>query len=90
MLLQAKEGGNYQKPTWLGKGMVTVKPNRKLFMGTVLSGQYPCWSDPARKGYVQPVKNSYTWHRGPAVVYPINRLDQTPVERLATTIDFLH
>ena len=41
---------------------------------------YPCWSDPDGRGYVQPLKNNVLQLRGPAVVYPINRVKQTPLD----------
>ena len=37
---------------------------------------YPCWSDPDRRGYLQPLKNDALKLQGPVVVYPINRVDE--------------
>ena len=79
-LLQKKKGGNYQKPTWLGEGMVSIRPDRKLFRGTVMSVPYPAWTDHEGRGFLQPAKTGMFWYRGPAVIYPINRVDETPAD----------
>ncbi len=48
--------------------------------------QYPCWTDTEQKSFVQPLKhrdpekNQELAFRGPAVIYPINRLPATPID----------
>ena len=50
--------------------------------GTPCSGTfpYPCWSDADRQGYLQPLKNKVLKLQGPVIVYPINRVKQTPLD----------
>ena len=49
---------------------------------------YPCWSDPDRRGYLQPLKSSVLQLQGPVVVYPINRVTQTPLD-IYTVVDVM-
>src|SRR5439155_1519879 len=49
---------------------------------------YPCWSDPDRQGYLQPLKSRVLQFQGPVVVYPINRVKQTPLDAF-TVVDVM-
>jgi len=42
--------------------------------------QYPCWTDRERKGFLQPLENKKLLFDGPVLLYPLNRLAETPVE----------
>ncbi|MCC6698229.1 MAG: hypothetical protein IT365_21580 [Candidatus Hydrogenedentes bacterium] len=42
--------------------------------------QYPCWVDLNGQGFLQPLKEGIEF-KGPAVLYPINRLAATPLEK---------
>jgi hypothetical protein len=58
----------------------THLPERRARWSTVLGMYlYPCWSDAAGRGYLQPLRSKVLQFRGPAVVYPLNRMPQTPV-----------
>jgi hypothetical protein len=47
---------------------------------TVLGFQpYPCWSDRDGKGYLQPLQHKRVLFDGPVLLYPLNRLAETPV-----------
>jgi hypothetical protein len=46
---------------------------------------YPCWLDTAGKGYLQPFSKKPVSFEGPAVIYPINRVRQTPLDRFTIT-----
>jgi hypothetical protein len=86
MLLQEKEGGPYQKPGWVNGGLEKVGPDRKYWTGSFMySIVYPCWTDAQGKGHLQPLKGRVT-HRGPAVIFPINRVPGTPTDAF-TVVD---
>jgi hypothetical protein len=80
MLLQEQKGGNYIKPSWLGGGDDHLGRDRHRWNTVLGEYPYPCWSDPERRGYLQPLKSSVLHLRGPVVVYPINRVAQTPLD----------
>jgi hypothetical protein len=42
--------------------------------------QYPCWSDRAGQGFLQPLANKRLKFDGPVVIYPLTRLAETPVD----------
>jgi hypothetical protein len=44
---------------------------------------YPCWTDKERRGFVQPLENKRLAFDGPVLIYPINRLVETPLEAYA-------
>jgi hypothetical protein len=88
MLLQDKTDGDFIKPSWLGSGDQTL-PNTRRRWNTVLGTYaYPCWSNPDRQGFLQPPKNKVLQFDGPVVVYPINRVKQTPLEAF-TVVDVM-
>ena len=73
-----KEGG-YLKPTWLGAGAERVDVTRRCWNTVLGSYFYPCWSDLQGQGYLQPLKSRALQMQGPLVIYPINRVDKTPL-----------
>jgi hypothetical protein len=88
MLLQEKEDGRYTKPSWLGGGEETLNTNRRRWNTVLDTFAYPCWSDHERRGYLQPLKNEGLRFAGPALVYPINRVKQTPLDAY-TVVDVM-
>jgi hypothetical protein len=88
MLLQEKKDGKYRKPSWLGGREETLKPNRWRWNTFLDEFSYPCWSDPDGKGYVQPLIKHAFQFQGPAVVYPVNRVKQTPLDAY-TVVDVM-
>lgn len=88
MLLQEKPGGRYTKPSWLGGGDQSIPANRKRWNTVLGDFSYPCWSDSDGKGSLQPLKNKALKFAGPALVYPINRVKQTPLEAY-TVVDVM-
>ena len=77
MLLQEKEGGKYTKPGWVGGGD-DLEPDRKRWTTVLGEFQYPCWSDPAGRGYLQPIESDELEFNGPVLIYPVNRVEKTP------------
>ncbi len=88
MLLQEKKDGEYIKPSWLGGGDQTLPPSRSRWNTVLGRYPYPCWSDPERQGYLQPLKSKVLKFQGPALIYPINRVQQTPLDAF-TVVDVM-
>ena len=61
-------------------------PDRQRWITVLGRFQYPCWLDNEGRGYIQPLQHKKLMFRGPAVVYPINRMPETPVDTY-TTVD---
>jgi hypothetical protein len=88
MLLQEKKNGKYIKPSWLGGREETLQPNRWRWNTFLDEFSYPCWSDHQEKGYVQPLIKDAFQFQGPAVLYPLNRVKQTPLDAY-TVVDVM-
>ncbi|HEV3262717.1 MAG TPA: hypothetical protein VG013_38130 [Gemmataceae bacterium] len=88
MLLQESKGGPYVKPSWLGQGEDQLGPDRHRWNTVLGDFHYPCWSDPEGRGYLQPLRNDALRFRGPVVLYPINRVRQTPLDAY-TVVDVM-
>ena len=80
LLLQKQEGGNYLKPSWMGAGAETIPVSRARWTTVLKKFKYPCWSDPKGTAYFQPLETEALTMRGPAVLYPANRVPETPLE----------
>jgi hypothetical protein len=80
MLLQDREGTAYTKPSWLGGGDETIDAKRRRWNTVLGTYPYPCWSDPDRQGYLQPLRSKAVKFQGPALIYPIHRVKQTPLD----------
>jgi hypothetical protein len=88
MLLQEQGEATYTKPSWLGSGDQTLDANRRRW-NTVLGWYpYPCWSDAEGHGYLQPLKSKVLQFQGAAIVYPIHRVQQTPLDAY-TVVDVM-
>jgi hypothetical protein len=91
MLLQEQEGGAYVRPTWFGEPLQKVRPSRQMFDAAIGGMLYPAFADQEGNGFVQPFPEKGRMqisHWGPVVVYPINRLPQTPLEAF-TIVDIM-
>lgn len=86
MLLPDPRGDGYLKPTWLGQGASRITADRKRWTTVLGWFEYPCWIDHDGQAYIQPMKHRVMTFKGPAIVYPINRLAQTPSDRF-TVVD---
>jgi hypothetical protein len=87
------QDGSISKPTRTATGEVDrdaykpggpasdrLGPNRERWTTVLGKVQYPCWSDREGKGFLQPPKHKRLTFDGPALIYPINRLAETPIE----------
>jgi hypothetical protein len=88
MLVQKDKDGDYMKPSWMGGGPEKLPATRKRWTTVLGSFLYPVWSDVERNGYIQPLKHDKLAFRGPAVIYPVNRVNETPLE-VFTVIDLV-
>jgi hypothetical protein len=88
MLLQDQADGKYTKPSWLGSGEDQIGRDRSRWNTVLGTFPYPCWSDPDRQGYLQPLKSKVLKLQGPVIVYPINRVTQTPLDSY-TVVDVM-
>lgn len=88
LLLQKEAGGNYTKPSWMGAGAEQVPASRRRWTTVLNAFPYPCWSDPQRAAYVQPLETDALALRGPVVIYPANRVPETPLEAF-TVLDIV-
>ncbi len=88
MLLQEKKNGKYTKPSWIGSDQSEIDSDRHRWNTVLGTFPYPCWSDPDRQGYLQPLKSKVLQIRGPVIVYPINRVEKTPLD-VYTVVDVM-
>jgi hypothetical protein len=88
MLLPAKNSDEYLKPSWMGQEPEKVGKTRKRWTTVLDHFYYPCWTDQAGRGYLQPIQHKAITFDGPAVLYPINRVEETPAEAY-TVVDIL-
>jgi hypothetical protein len=88
MLLQEKPDERYIKPSWLGGGEESVARNRRRWNTVLGTFAYPCWSDPELHGFLQPLDSKVLKFQGTALVYPINRVAQTPLDAF-TVVDVM-
>ena len=66
-------------------------PERERWITVLGSYLYPCWTDEEQMGYVQPLTHpdlKDVMFRGPSVIYPINRLPETPIDTY-TAVDVM-
>lgn len=88
LLLQKERGRGYLKPTWIGRGALHVPADRKRWTTVLGWFQYPCWTDHQGHGYVQPFEHRALTFRGPAVIYPVHRVQETPIDAY-TVVDIV-
>jgi hypothetical protein len=80
MLLQNPNGDGYLKPSWLGSEEDHLGSDRKRWNTVLGRYPYPCWCNKDGRGYLQPLESKALQFQGPAVVYPIGRVKQTPLD----------
>jgi hypothetical protein len=88
MLLQDRPDGQYTKPSMLGSGHEPIDEDRNRWNTVLGTFAYPCWSDAQGRGYLQPLKKKVLQLQGPVVVYPINRVAETPLDAY-TVVDVM-
>ena len=86
MVAQQKDG-RFEKYGWFGEPDEIPPRPPPLEHGAGLV-PYPCWIDAAGQGYLQPLKEKPVKFEGPALVFPINRVAATPLDRF-TVVDLV-
>jgi len=91
-MLTQKPDGEYVKHGWYGQaesfGNVDwLKTGRGRWTTVLGSFMYPCWLDQEGIGSLQPLKKGVHF-LGPALIYPINRIESTPLEEF-TIVDIM-
>ena len=81
-----RRGGDYEKYGWFGSPQ-TLPGNRQRWTTVLGSFQYPCWIDQQGRAFLQPLARAVRFE-GPAIVYPINRVKATPLDRF-TVVDLV-
>jgi len=85
-MISEQPGGDFVKHGWFSSP-TAIPSNRRRWTTVLGSFQYPCWVDRDGRGYLQPFAGTRTpGFQGPALVYPINRVRQTPLEEF-TAVD---
>jgi hypothetical protein len=91
-MLTQEPSGEFIKHGWFGQPESLGTPDwmhggRRRWTTVLGRFQYPCWVDNSGRGYLQPLKKK-TRFQGPAIIYPINRLQATPIDKL-TVVDIV-
>ncbi|MBA7610458.1 hypothetical protein ES703_17666 [subsurface metagenome] len=91
-MVSQRPDGEYVKHGWFGQpeSLGTpdwMKPDRQRWTTVLGRFQYPCWVDASGQGFLQPLKKKLRF-QGPAIIYPINRLKETPIDKF-TVVDIV-
>lgn len=92
-MLTQNADGSYIKHGWFGQPESFgndnwLKAGRERWTTVLGRFKYPCWIDKGGEGYIRPLVNKALTLQGPIVIYPINRIDSTPLEAF-TAIDIM-
>lgn len=86
-MITQRPNGEYIKHGLFGQPESFETPDRGRWTTVLGWFQYPCWVDKSGQGYLQPLKKVIRF-QGPALIYPINRLSETPIDRF-TVVDIV-
>jgi len=91
MIVQ-KPDGTFAKLDWFGQPDSVgtpdwMRPNGTRWTTVLGSFKYPCWLDKEGQGFLRPLKKGARF-QGPAVIYPIQRVSGTPLDRY-TLVDIV-
>ncbi|MFI5377956.1 MAG: carbohydrate binding domain-containing protein [Tepidisphaerales bacterium] len=85
MLLQ-RPAGDFVKPRLVG-GAEALGPDRKRWTTVLGSFPYPCWIGKDGGASIQPLRSKVRF-AGPAVIYPLGRASNTPLDAF-TVVDIV-
>ena len=77
--------GEFVRHAWFGQA-TRLKRDRKRWTSVLGRFKYPCWVDVSGRGRLQPLRSKKLKFVGPALIYPINRDRQTPLDEF-TVVD---
>lgn len=93
-MLTEQPKGNFVQYGWLGNAESPgtedwLRKDKRERWTTVLGWfPYPCWIDIQGRGQLQPLADNVVVFEGPALIYPINRIPSTPLDRF-TIVDMV-
>jgi len=79
----ARAGGGYRRPSFEGYD-ARLPANRNRWTTVIGSFSYPCWIEQDGRAYLQPLGSALRFV-GPALIYPINRVNETPLDVYTVT-----
>jgi hypothetical protein len=79
--------GDFEKHPWFGNAD-RLPADRHRWTTVLGSFAYPCWIDQGGRGHLQPLKRTPVTFDGPTLIYPINRIKPTPLDRF-TVVDVM-
>ncbi len=85
-MVSERSDGYFDKHGWFGRP-TSITPDRKRWTTVLGWFKYPCWTDTQGQGRFEPLTRRVSF-QGPAIIYPINRTKQTPLDRL-TVVDLV-
>ena len=86
MIQQKEKGGEYFRQEWFTDWQRKMGKDRKRWTTVLGSFPYPCWIEHDGKGYLQPLQRGPLTFKGPAILFPLNRVKETPAE-VFTVVD---
>ncbi len=91
-MLSQKPTGEYVKHGWYGQpesfgNEDWLRTGRERWTTVLGFFLYPCWLNNQGEGFLQPLKKGVRF-QGPALIYPINRLAETPLDAF-TLVDVM-
>jgi hypothetical protein len=92
-MIAQKPDGEYIKHGWYGQpesfgNSDWSKTGRGRWTTVLGNFLYPCWIEKDGEGYLQPIRHRKLRFQGPALIYPINRIESTPLEEF-TIVDIV-
>jgi hypothetical protein len=88
MILQEKGYASYMKHAYLGREEERIASNRERWNTVLNNYLYPAWSDQDGRGFLQPIKSKKLQFVGPALIYPLLRVPETPLDA-STVVDVM-
>ena len=85
-MVTERSGGHFDKHGWFGHPG-SIPPDRKRWTTVLGRFKYPCWTDTRGRGHFEPFTRRISFE-GPAVIYPINRVKDTPLDQF-TVVDLV-
>ena len=83
-MIEQRPDGKFRKHGWFG-GDSALPKDRKRWTSVLGRFKYPCWLDTQGNAFLEPLKKALRF-QGPALIYPINRVRTTPLDRF-TVVD---
>jgi hypothetical protein len=86
MIHQKEKDGQYFRQEWFDDWQRKMGKDRKRWTTVLGSFPYPCWTEHDGRGFLQPIKHPQLTFGGPAILYPLNRVKETPAD-VFTVVD---